>query len=89
MLWQMIFHQINLIDAFKLSIKMSAVSITIMMVIENTVILINSSQFSNHKMHVHDIMQGYTVMIKAMSLGFLLVLPYNYYQLQNYNKVCH
>ncbi len=86
-LWHTITRQLKFIDAIKMSFKMSSVSILIMMCIENVVFVTITPQFSNHQLHetIHSLM----TMIMAMSLGFLFALPYNYYQLQNNNKVCH
>lgn len=87
-LWQSVIHTMNFKAALKMSVKMSLVSIIIMMLTEISVMLINSSVFSNHQMH--DTSQhNYGIMIAAMSLGFLFALPYNYHQLYNNNTICH
>ncbi len=88
-LWQIIIHHVSFNDAVKMSVKMSVVSIFIMMLSESGIILIASSLNSEHQMHMHGNMHNYKVMIFAMSVGFLFSLPYNYYQLHNNKEICH
>lgn len=90
-IWNMIFNKMNVKDAIIHSYKMSLVSILIMMLTENIIILFIAPMFSSHPMHDMSTMPSHNLMtmMLAMGLGFLLSLPYNYYQLQKTGKICH
>ncbi len=45
-------------------------------------------KFQAHEMLMNT-SHSYGAMLLAMSLGFVLSLPYNYYQLQKTGKACH
>lgn len=85
-IWDMIFAKMNFKDAFKNSYKMSFVSILIMIITENILILFIAPTDHMHMNTIH----SFLIMGLAMGCGFLLALPYNYYQLQkNGNAACH
>ena len=86
--WEVIFHKMNLTDAIKHSYKMSLVSILIMIISENIIMLLILPKFSPHQMHMNT-GHGLGIMLFAMSFGFLLSLPYNYYHLQKTGKTCY
>ncbi len=75
---------------------MSLVSMLIMMLAENIILLYIAPQFLSHQMNgtgIHQMdthaTQTFNIMLIAMTSGFLLSLPYNYYQLQKTGKLCH
>jgi hypothetical protein len=89
-LWEIIFHKMSFKDAIKHSYKMSLVTIAIMIISENLIMTFVAPLFSSHQMKMQiNTMHGFSLMLIAMSFGFLLSLPYNYYQLQKTGKICH
>ena len=87
-IWNMMFRQMNFKNSFESSYKMSIVSMLIMILSENCIIIFIVPNFSSHQMHMNKV-YDFGIMPLAMSLGFLLSLPYNYYQLQKIGKTCH
>ena len=93
-IWDMLFRGINLEDSCRNSCKMSIVSMLIMMLAENMILLYIVPKFLSHQMAMAGqplmhMQQSFIVMAIAMASGFLLSLPYNYYQLQKTGKLCH
>ncbi len=86
--WNMTIQKIAFKKALNNCYKMSLVSMLIMMLTENLVSFVVFSKSTLHHIHAHS-SRGLQVMILAMFLGFLLALPYNYYQLQKHNTICH
>lgn len=87
-LWDIIFRKMKLNEAIKASLKMSFVSMCIMMLTENLVMVFSHSGNVRHEIHQHD-SQNLLMMALAMAAGFLIVYPYNYYNFYKANKVCH
>lgn len=87
-LWNTVIQKRTLKEAFKQNYKISLVSMTVMVLTENLISLIAFSKFTTHQIHIHS-SYSLKIMILAMFFGFLLVLPYNYYQLQKNSKICH
>lgn len=83
-LWKLIFQKESFKASLNCSLKMSIVSMLIMMLSENIIILSLIPPFSHKHSNFHVI-----VMLLAMFVGFLLSLPYNYYQLYKKGKLCH
>lgn len=85
LLWEIVFNKMELKNAFKHSYKMSFSSILIMVVSENFIMLYVFPEFSTNSMQMN---LNYEIreMLVAMSFGFFLSLPYNYYQLQKKNN---
>lgn len=90
-LWHTIFKNMSLKDSIISSYKMSLVSILIMMLTEMLIIRFVAPIFLSHQMNDMSAMPSHNLitMVVAMSLGFVLSLPYNYYQLQKTGKICH
>ncbi len=88
MVWHLLFLKMNLKDSFRSSYTMSLVPIFIMIVAENIILLLMTPEFSTHEAHMKTA-NGLGLMLFAMSCGFILAMPYNYYQLQKTGKACH
>lgn len=87
-IWNVAFRKINFKDALKSSIKMSFVSMLIMIVAENLIMYFTRPQHMTD-MQQHSAHNNWLMMIVAMAVGFLLALPYNYYQLSKTGAACH
>ncbi len=79
--WEIVFHKMSFQEAVQHSYKMSIVTILIMIISENSILLFIAPRFLSHQMEMHA-SHNFKMMFFAMSCGFLLSLPYNYYQLQ-------
>ena len=86
--WDVLFNKMSFIESFRMSYKMSIVSLSIMILSENAVMLFIAPIFSTDQMHMHS-NHNLQIMAMAMIIGFILSLPYNYYILQKNNQVCH
>ena len=87
-LWHMLFQQMNFRDSLKSSLKMSVISMMIMILTENIIILFIAPLFSSHQMHMNST-HSFSTMAVAMLFGFLFSLPYNYYHIQKTGQICH
>jgi len=86
--WDMLLHHMKFKDAFRMSYRMSIVSLSIMIIAENVAMLLMSEKSSGHQMHMNS-SHNLPSMAIAMGAGFLLSLPYNYYIAQKHNASCH
>ena len=83
---EIVVHKMTLTEAIKRSYMMSLVSVLIMMITGNIVMVVISPKLLLHQMHVtttHNLVMA----LFALGCGFLLSLPYNYYQLKKLAKV--
>ena len=80
------FRKMNLKDAISHTYKISLVSILIMIVTEIVIMVFISPKLLLHQIHVTTTHNLITALF-ALGCGFLLSLPYNYYQLQKIPKV--
>ena len=90
--WHMLFQQINFRDSLNSSMKMSVVSMLIMILTEDIIILFIAPKFSSHQMNLDmptHISDNFNTMAIAMLFGFLFALPYNYYHIQKTGEICH
>ena len=87
-IWEMVFHKMNFKDAVKHGYKMSIVPILIMIISENIIMLYIVPKFSSYQMNMTTA-YNFKIMLLAMGFGFLLSLPYSYYQLQKTGKAHH
>ncbi|PQJ09366.1 hypothetical protein CJD36_019150 [Flavipsychrobacter stenotrophus] len=86
--WDMLFNKMNFIASFRMSYKMSIISLSIMILSENAAMRLIAPISSTDQMHMHS-NHNLQIMAIAMVIGFLLSLPYNYYILQKNDQVCH
>lgn len=86
--WEMLFNKVNFKASFRMSYKMSIISLSIMILSENAVMFLTAPEFPHHQMQMHSY-HMLPIMTIALGLGFLLSLPYNYFILQKSGRVCH
>ena len=86
--WSIFLRKMTLKESLKKSLKMSFISVAIMVATENLIMLLFDFQHTVHafgKNYLHYLWP----MLLAMGGGFLLALPYNYYVLSKTGKACH
>lgn len=87
-MWNIAWRRMKIKEALKSSITMSLALMLIIITTENVVMYLMEQQHSIHGgrgNYPDDLL----MMFIAMSLGFLLALPYNYYLLTKTGKACH
>jgi hypothetical protein len=87
-IWLILAQKMNFMESLKSSLKMSVVSMLIMMTTENLFVFFIIPKLYHHNLHANST-HNFMVMIIAMFFGFLFSLPYNYYHIQKTGQICH